>query len=229
MTTPNATGPLLRARRPATNRDKILEAFTRMVADRGYSRAAIGDVAAEVGVSKGTILHHFGNKEALLNEMGIAYIERRSVELSHALDRLDDPVDQLSAVVFCTVLGMRDDNAASCAFAREFPLFQSEPGLQPARDRRKAYAQRVERVIAHCMDQGVLRPDDPTIVMLEILGMCNWTWTWYRPSGRLSAEAVAESFVRVLLRGLGPGPAGEPELTINAERIAALLREAPQR
>ena len=214
---------------PATNRDKILETFTRMVADRGYSRAAIGDIAAQVGVSKGTILHHFGNKEALLNEMGIAYIERRYVELSHALDRLDDPVDQLSAVVFCTVLGMRDDNAASCAFAREFPLFQSEPGLQPARDRRKAYAQRVEGVIAHCMGQGVLRPDDPTIVMLEILGMCNWTWTWYRPNGRLSAEAVAERFVRVLLRGLGPGHAGEPELTIKTERIAALLREAAQR
>jgi hypothetical protein len=65
--------------------------------------------------------------------------------------------------------------------------------------------------------------------MLEILGMCNWTWTWYRPGGRLSAEAVAESFVRVLLRGLGPAQAGEPELTIKTERIAAVLREAAQR
>jgi AcrR family transcriptional regulator len=212
---------------PATNRDKILDEFTRMVADRGYSRAAIGDVAAAVGVSKGTILHHFGTKEALLNEVGIAYIERRAAALSHALEFLDDPMDQLSAVVFCTVLAMRDDRAAACAFGREFSLFQREPGLQPTRDRREAYAERVAGVIARCMDARVLEQGDVALVMLEILGMCNWSWTWYRPDGGLSAEAIAEGFVRVLLRGLAPDRPGEPALTIKSERIAMLLRETP--
>lgn len=210
---------------PATNRDKILEVFTHMVADRGYSRAAIGDIAAEVGVSKGTILHHFGNKEALLNEMGIAYIERRDAELRHAVEQLADPVDQFTAVVFCTMLGMRDDNAASRAFAREFSLFQREPGLQPARDRRKAYASRVVSVIDRCMDDGVLRRDDTNLVLLEVLGMCNWSWTWYRPEGRYAAEEIAERFVRTLLRGLGPGESGE-ELEIKTERVASLIHEA---
>jgi AcrR family transcriptional regulator len=210
---------------PLSNRDKILEVFTEMVADRGYARAAIADVAAAVGVSKGTILHHFGNKEALLNEMGAAYIERRNVELAHALERLDEPVEQFSAVVFCTVLGMRDDRAATRAFAREFSLFQSEPGLQPARDRRIAYAELVTAVIEGCMVAGVLRPDEPSIVLLEVLGMCNWMWTWYRPDGRLSAEQIAERFIRTLLRGLGPEPGGRHELAIDTARITGLLRE----
>lgn len=211
-------------RTPVTNRDKILETFTAMVSDRGYARAAIADVASSVGVSKGTILHHFGNKEALLNEMGVAYIERRDAELAHALAHLDEPVDRFSAVVFCTVLGMRDDRAASRAFAREFSLFQGEPGLQHARERRKAYAARVAAVVDECMAAGILERDDPSIVLLEVLGMCNWMWTWYRPDGRLSAEEIAERFVRTLLRGLGPEHNGAPDLRIDAVRVVGLLR-----
>jgi AcrR family transcriptional regulator len=215
------------ARVPLSNREKILETFTEMVADRGYAGAAIAEVAAAVGVSKGTILHHFGNKAALLNEMGVTYIERRDVQLAHALERLDDPVDQFSAVVFCTVLAMRDDRAASRAFAREFSLFQREADLQVARERRKAYADRVAGVIDRCMVMGVLRRDDPSFVLLEVLGMCNWSWTWYRPDGRLSAEDIAERFVRTLLRGLGADGTTGPELDIDAPRIAGLLHAAP--
>jgi len=206
-----------------SNRDKILQTFTEMVADRGYAGAPIADVAATVGVSKGTILHHFGNKHELLNEMGIAYIERRHTQLRHALEQLDDPVERFAAVVFCTVLGMRDDRAAACAFGREFSLFQRDPKLAPARAHRKAYAARVMGVISECMDAGVLTRDEPSFVLLEVLGMCNWAWTWYRPDGPLSAEEIASRFVRALLRGLGPDR-GDP-LEIDPERISRLLRE----
>jgi TetR/AcrR family transcriptional regulator, cholesterol catabolism regulator len=209
-----------------TNRQKILEVFTEMVADHGYAGAPIADVAATVGVSKGTILHHFGNKHELLNEMGIAYIERRHTQLRHALEHLDDPVQRFAAVVFCTVLGMRDDRSASRAFGREFSLFQRDPKLEPARERRKAYAARAMDVVSECMEAGVLADEDPSFVLLEVLGLCNWAWTWYRPDGRLSAEEIATRFVRALLCGLGPELGTGEELRIDAERISQLLRES---
>src|SRR4051794_19136496 len=46
-------------------RAEILVTFTRHVAERGYDRANFGDVAAELGLSKGTIVHHFGTKDRM--------------------------------------------------------------------------------------------------------------------------------------------------------------------
>ena len=46
-------------------RQQIIEAATRHFAQRGYVGASLRDVAADVGVTAGAILRHFGTKEAL--------------------------------------------------------------------------------------------------------------------------------------------------------------------
>ncbi|WP_197504060.1 TetR/AcrR family transcriptional regulator [Mycobacterium sp. 852014-50255_SCH5639931] len=43
-------------------RNEILEAFVRYVAERGYERTNLGDITDDLGMSKGTIVHHFGTK-----------------------------------------------------------------------------------------------------------------------------------------------------------------------
>jgi AcrR family transcriptional regulator len=46
-------------------RDLILDVAMRHFADQGYRGARVEDIAAEVGVAKGTVFLHFGNKEGL--------------------------------------------------------------------------------------------------------------------------------------------------------------------
>jgi AcrR family transcriptional regulator len=46
-------------------RDLIVEVAMRHFAEHGYRGARIEDIAAEVGVAKGTVFLHFGNKEGL--------------------------------------------------------------------------------------------------------------------------------------------------------------------
>jgi AcrR family transcriptional regulator len=83
--------------RAAETRDRIQLAFLELVGERGYTATALADVAAVVGVSKGAIHHHYGNKEALLAEAGHAYMGRRDHELAHAFANLDDPLEQIGA------------------------------------------------------------------------------------------------------------------------------------
>ena len=57
------------ARSPrASSRDAILRVFAEHVADRGYADTSLADIATELDLSKGTIVHHFGSKETLLRE-----------------------------------------------------------------------------------------------------------------------------------------------------------------
>src|SRR5215216_5818635 len=48
-----------------SKRDLILDVAMRHFAEHGYRGARIEDIAAEVGVAKGTVFLHFANKEGL--------------------------------------------------------------------------------------------------------------------------------------------------------------------
>ena len=51
-------------------------------------------------------------------------------------------------------------------------------------------------------EQDIFSCDEPAIVARALLGVMNWTITWYRPDGRLSALEIAEYFADLFLYGL---------------------------
>ncbi|MER7797593.1 helix-turn-helix domain-containing protein [Microbacterium sp. NPDC096154] len=51
--------------RPPHAREKVLDAFERLLIDEGERAATLEAVAREAGVSKGGLLYHFGSREAL--------------------------------------------------------------------------------------------------------------------------------------------------------------------
>jgi AcrR family transcriptional regulator len=55
----------VRAARTTTRRDQIVEAAMRNFAEHGYRGTRVEDIAAEVGIAKGTVFLHFGTKQAL--------------------------------------------------------------------------------------------------------------------------------------------------------------------
>ena len=62
--------------------ERILDGALRTFGTRGYDGTSLDALAANVGVRKQTILHHFGSKERLLD----ALVERSAEELVATLD-----------------------------------------------------------------------------------------------------------------------------------------------
>jgi AcrR family transcriptional regulator len=66
---PNYAQPRVRrtqAERRETTQQKILEAAVRILQDRGFAKATLQEIAREAGVTTGSLQHHFGSKEALV-------------------------------------------------------------------------------------------------------------------------------------------------------------------
>lgn len=51
---------------PPAARDKVLDAFERMLIENGEREATLDAVAKAAGVSKGGLIYHFGSREALI-------------------------------------------------------------------------------------------------------------------------------------------------------------------
>lgn len=57
--------------RPRTEakRGRIVQTAMRYFAEQGYEAARVGDIAAELGIAKGSIFQHFGSKDGLFFEV----------------------------------------------------------------------------------------------------------------------------------------------------------------
>ena len=135
-----ATAPVL----PAA-RGRILDAAEQLVADQGASSLTLDAVAQAAGVSKGGLLYHYPNKDALLAAM----IERHCDDLDERCARELEglPADQPSSRLKASILGVltpragrEDVGAALLAAAANKPAL-----LDGARAR---YAEHVAQLTA---------------------------------------------------------------------------------
>jgi AcrR family transcriptional regulator len=123
---------------------QIIEATIATIAERGYSRTTVTDVARRAGLSHGLLLFHFESKDRLLAET-LDYLsdEYRSNWQSALAAAGDPPEEQLAALIeadFKTEVCRPDRLGAWCAFWGES---QSLPPLPDAlrRQRRGLYGQ----------------------------------------------------------------------------------------
>ena len=195
-------GRQTKERRPrASSRGQLLHAFTELVAERGYDDTSISDVAAVVGVSKGTIVHHFQNKQQMLELSHLDYIQRRLREAYLVMETVPDVPRQLAGMIHCLFRAHRYDYAANKAFLREFTRFATggSPELRALRDE---YTSIVAGILRRGVSTGTLRDVDVRLTSLQLFGMCNYAWTWYRPEGSQTPEQIAVTFANNLLGGL---------------------------
>ncbi len=211
--------PAPRQERPSRKAD-IVKCFSELVAERGYDAVSLRDVAETLEISKGTILHHFGSKDRLLEHVHSDYMQRRLAEARAFLARLDSPADQVRALIYQLMYAEAHDRAATVAFGREIVRFASEDVMADVRAMRDEYSALLRDAIRRGIEAGQFVEADPAVVALQIFGMCNWSWTWFRPEGAWSADDIAETFTTVLFRGLLAARRRPP-----SSRVPELVRE----
>lgn len=70
--------------KPQTTRDAILDATDRLLAKNGYKKMTIDDLAAEVGIGKGSVYLHFTSKQ----EIALSHIDRIVARLKDRLETI---------------------------------------------------------------------------------------------------------------------------------------------
>jgi AcrR family transcriptional regulator len=184
-----------------TSRDTILDAAQAVVLERGASHVTLDAVAERAGLSKGGVLYHFQNKEAML----AALVERMVRTFTAVVDekrRLlgDDPARALEAHVEA-VISMGDQmNDATCAL---LPALSSNPGLlEPLR---ALYREHYGELARSSVGQ-----DQAAIVSLALDGL--WLMEMFQISPLAPADEarIKALLLRMASEPLCPGAPGVP-------------------
>ncbi|MEV4639937.1 TetR/AcrR family transcriptional regulator [Actinoplanes sp. NPDC049548] len=90
--------------RSRATRRRLLETTIRCLADQGWETSTVAHIAAEAGISRGAVQHHFRTREALI----LAALEHMFEERAALLDALPDPGGSGPDRVHTIVTGLVD-------------------------------------------------------------------------------------------------------------------------
>jgi AcrR family transcriptional regulator len=188
--------------RSVGRRTEILSAFIRHVAERGYDQTNMGDIAIELGMSKGTIVHHFGTKAQMLRELEEAHLRRQLDAIRMVWERLESPQERIAATIFVSVLLQAVDRDATVASQREVAQLSDDPAMQEVRKLRSEIQAHMVDEIHRGVDAGVFRGVDVELAALQLWGSVQWMWVWFGRDGSWTPEEVGSAFVDMFLGGL---------------------------
>ncbi|MCC7307946.1 MAG: TetR/AcrR family transcriptional regulator [Acidobacteria bacterium] len=136
--------------RKKTNRDAILDATDQLLAQSGYKKMTIEDLALEVGIGKGSVYLHFESKE----DIALSHIDRIIAKLILNLWEIvrgeGSPEQRLRAMLLERVL-YRYDRVQHYSLSLDEMLKQLRPRLL---ERRKKYFENEAKVFAEVLSEG---------------------------------------------------------------------------
>lgn len=187
-------------------RDQIIRTALELFHEKGYHTTSLREIISTARCSKGGFYHHFASKEDLLYLIHETFI-------SYELDRGDQAyrspgtaTSRLRKVIIDLILSIELYRPHVTVFFEERRSMSSAK-FSLLREKRDQYEQIVLDLIAEGIRTGEFRPDmDQRVACFAIFGMCNWTYQWYRPGGRKTAQEIGEMFSDMILGGLmAPG------------------------
>lgn len=182
-------------------REDILEAAAQVFREKGYHAASMNDIAEVVRLQKASLYHHISSKQEIL----LALLDRgidMLLERIHAIVSLDMPAEEKIAPAIQAYLETLTEHGDLAAVL----LFEYRSLDDVLRDRHILRRDEVEalwrQLIQDGIDLGVFSCLDPDLAARYLLGVMNWTVTWYRSTGSLTANEIAEQFAHLFLKGL---------------------------
>ena len=186
----------------APREDQVRAVALRLFKEKGYHATSMRDIASEVGINKGSLYSYIRSKEDLL----IPVFERAMGPLVARMEAIASdtslgPTERLKCAIQAHVHNVAENIDELTVYLSEWRALDTE-SLSTVRGQRERYAALFYSILQDGVTSGELRPMDTRIVMLGMIGMCNYLFRWYRPDGRLSPDAIAEQLTDMVLHGV---------------------------
>ncbi|MCC2657728.1 MAG: TetR family transcriptional regulator [Panacagrimonas sp.] len=199
---------------PAFDRDdqfqKRREALVRIAIHffnrRGFHATSMEAIAAEVGLTKGTLYHYYDSKTALAYECMLASIEDGLQMAQKADEGGGSGLQKLERYLHLQFETLAGRGGSSWLHAEMSVLDETQQA--EARRRSREVDARVQKFIEEGVGDGSIVAVDPKVAEFFLMGALNWLPRWYSPDGPMSSVDLAALFIRMMFDGLRARAAG---------------------
>ncbi len=187
-----------------TRRDELLKIAAQLFAERGFRNTTVRDIADAAGILSGSLYHHFDSKESMVDEILQTFQSQLFAAYDEVLASGLSPRQKIEAAVRLSFEAIDEHH-------HEVAIFQNEADWLSGLGERFAYladrnAQSRQVWLTLLTDgvaSGALKPDVDVELAYRFIRDTVWVAVrWYRPGGGLSAEAVADQYLSILLDGI---------------------------
>lgn len=180
----------------------ILDATNRLLAGRGYDAMAMDDIAAEVGIAKGSLYKHFESKEALAAAVMVRLLTQTEAALGEVSEHTP-AIDQLKGLLRWTLhqrLAGGVPHLPSTSPALQQALFTSRPYM----DHLTRLSDRIGAIILQARAQGSLHAQlrDEFVLYTLYARTCDPTLDFLKAGGSMDDAAIVDQIVAGCFHGL---------------------------
>lgn len=182
-------------------REQILQAAAQIISRKGYHAASMQDIAQAVRLQKASLYHHVSSKQDIL----LALLDQAlDLLIANMLEVMALPLpadEKLRLAILAYLENMLAHRELASVLLLEHRSLQPEFRARhtPRRDR---FERLWRELIQEGLERGLFACCDPALAARYLLGVLNWTITWYRPEGTLSPGEIADQFAGLFLNGL---------------------------
>jgi len=182
-------------------REDILEAAAQVFRQKGFHGASMNDIANAVNLQKASLYHHVSSKQEILLE-----ILDRALQL--LLERISgitaqnisaDKKLRLMVREYMQILAENVDLASVLLFEHRALERRQHARHVPNRDQ---FEELWRDVLAEGVKAKLFQCEDIALTTRALLGLMNWTITWYRPDGEKTIEQISDDYSNLFLNGL---------------------------
>lgn len=188
----------------AFRRDRILLEAAELFYERGYSGTTLDAIAERLQVTKPFIYYYCHNKMELLVDICARTGDVTEDAVDRAVAAGGPPRQRLTNFVRNFMRAQVENQRLVAVFFREERNLPDD-----VRGRinsvRGNFDARLAQVLEDGVKDGSFKVQDVRLAALAIGGMMAWSFTWYKPDGRLTIDDICEEMVVLALNAAQAG------------------------
>lgn len=183
-------------------RQDLIDIAAHVFARHGFHGTSLDDLVEATGLTRGGLYHYIARKEDLLIAAHERFIEPLLAN-ARAIAADDVPADEaLRRLAHALMHDIATYQDQVTVFLHEWRAIEHDPEWSHVRKARREFESIVQSILHRGAEEGVFAVREPRLTCLGFLGMINYSYQWYRPRGRHTADEIAEHFVQIFLSGI---------------------------
>jgi TetR/AcrR family transcriptional regulator, cholesterol catabolism regulator len=178
----------------------IASTAAKLFSNKGYIETSMDDVAAAAKISKGSIYYYFSAKDDILHYILTTFMDRVLENAGSDLQKIDDHGERIRIMILRHVKTYTRNMYPAKALMQEahnLPVAK----LKKIKAKEREYFKIVSGVLSSYLKDNTDK-DEITVLTFNLLGMCNWLYSWYDPKKTVDPEQLAQLIYDNFINGL---------------------------